>query len=100
MCPTALTALVRVNNAPVIVCSEIEPEQPLKLRKILFTHNELNALMAAVQAEVQSCQQALNDENDKRDMYKVSIKNNYRNKLTSVKLLLNSIQSRILSNNK
>lgn len=57
---------------PVIICTEIESEQPLKLSKLLFTHNELNALMSAIQNEIQLCRQALNDENDKRDMYKVN----------------------------
>lgn len=68
--PCALTALVKMNSAPVIVCTEVETE-PLKLRKMLFSHNELNAFMSAIQAEILQCQQALNDENDKRDMYKV-----------------------------
>ncbi|XP_026327350.1 ubiquitin carboxyl-terminal hydrolase calypso isoform X2 [Hyposmocoma kahamanoa] len=68
--PTSTTALVKSNDLPVLACSENEPEQPFKLRKLLFTHTELNALMSSIVSEVQSCQQALNDENDKRDMYK------------------------------
>lgn len=69
--PTSTTALVRSNESPVLLCSEIAPEQPYKLRKLLLSHSELNALMSCIVGEVQSCQQALNDENDKRDMYKV-----------------------------
>lgn len=69
--PTSITALVKSNDAPVLVCCETEPDQPIKLRKLLLTHSELNALMSSIVNEVQQCQQALNDENDKRDMYKV-----------------------------
>lgn len=45
----------------------------MKLSKLFFTQAELNALLSKVNKEIQSCQQALNDENDKRDMYKVNI---------------------------
>lgn len=69
--PTSITALVKSNDSPVLVCCESEPDQPIKLRKLLLSHSELNALMSSIVNEVQQCQQALNDENDKRDMYKV-----------------------------
>ncbi|XP_045448280.1 ubiquitin carboxyl-terminal hydrolase calypso [Melitaea cinxia] len=69
--PTSTTALVKSSNMPIVLCSEIVPEQPYRMRKLLFTHSELNSLMSSIIAEVESCQQALNDENDKRDMYKV-----------------------------
>ncbi|XP_049873866.1 ubiquitin carboxyl-terminal hydrolase calypso [Pectinophora gossypiella] len=69
--PTSTTALVKSNDNPVLVCCETEPDQPYKLKKLLFTHSELNTLMSCFVTEVQTCQQALNDENDKRDMYKV-----------------------------
>ncbi|CAH2096173.1 unnamed protein product [Euphydryas editha] len=69
--PTSTTALVKSSNMPIVLCSEIAPEQPYRMRKLLFTHSELNSLMSSIIAEVESCQQALNDENDKRDMYKV-----------------------------
>lgn len=69
--PTSITALVKSNDSPILVCCETEPDQPIKLKKLLLTHSELNALMSSIINEVQQCQQALNDENDKRDMYKV-----------------------------
>ncbi|XP_053609017.1 ubiquitin carboxyl-terminal hydrolase calypso [Plodia interpunctella] len=69
--PTSTTAIVKSNEAPILMCCEMGSEQPYKLRKLLLSHAELNALMSSIVAEVQSCQQALNDENDKRDMYKV-----------------------------
>ncbi|CAH2229408.1 jg14867 [Pararge aegeria aegeria] len=69
--PTSTTALVKSNNLPIVLCCELAPEQPYRMRKLLFTHSELNSLMSAIVNEVQSCQQALNDENDKRNMYKV-----------------------------
>lgn len=64
--------MVKLNEVPVIVCTQSGQDEPLKFRKLLFTHSELNLLISTIQNEVQSCQQALNDENDKRDMYKVS----------------------------
>ncbi|XP_072949261.1 ubiquitin carboxyl-terminal hydrolase calypso [Epargyreus clarus] len=69
--PTSTTALVKSNHSPVLLCIENLPEQPLRMRKMLFTHSELNIFMSCIANEVQLCQQALNDENDKRDMYKV-----------------------------
>ncbi|XP_061383956.1 ubiquitin carboxyl-terminal hydrolase calypso [Danaus plexippus] len=69
--PTSTTALIKSNNMPVVLCCEVVPEQPYRMRKLLFTHAELNSLMNSIMSEVQACQQALNDENDKRDMYKV-----------------------------
>ncbi|XP_046966248.1 ubiquitin carboxyl-terminal hydrolase calypso [Vanessa cardui] len=69
--PTSTTALVKSSNMPIVLCSEVVPEQPHRMRKLLFTHSELNSLMSSIIAQVESCQQALNDENDKRDMYKV-----------------------------
>lgn len=69
--PTSTTALVKSNDAPILLCCETTPEQPYKLRKFLLSHTELNALLGSIVSEIQSCQQALNDENDKRDMYKV-----------------------------
>ncbi|CAH0398339.1 unnamed protein product [Chilo suppressalis] len=69
--PTSTTALVRSNEAPILLCCEIIPDQPYKLSKLLLSHSELNALISSIASEIQSCQQALNDENDKRDMYKV-----------------------------
>ncbi|XP_050680811.1 ubiquitin carboxyl-terminal hydrolase calypso [Leptidea sinapis] len=69
--PTFTTALVKSNNMPVIMCCEVGPEQPYRIRKILFDHSELNMFMSSLVADMQACQQALNDENDKRDMYKV-----------------------------
>ncbi|CAK1580277.1 unnamed protein product [Parnassius mnemosyne] len=69
--PTSTSALVKSNEMPVLVYCEAAPEQPFKLKKLLLTHPELNMLMTNIVNEVQSCQQALNDENDKRDMYKV-----------------------------
>lgn len=62
---------MKSNNSPILVCCETEQDQPIKLRKLLLSHSELNALMSSIVNEVQQCQQALNDENDKRDMYKV-----------------------------
>ncbi|KAJ2949004.1 hypothetical protein O0L34_g5944 [Tuta absoluta] len=69
--PTSTTALVKSNDSRVLVLCQTESEQPYKLKKLLFTHTELNALMSSIVSAVQACQQALNDENDKRDMYKV-----------------------------
>ncbi|CAG5046077.1 unnamed protein product [Parnassius apollo] len=69
--PTSTSALVKSNEMPVLVYCEAAPEQPFKLKKLLLTHPELNMLMTNIVNAVQSCQQALNDENDKRDMYKV-----------------------------
>ncbi|XP_045498542.1 ubiquitin carboxyl-terminal hydrolase calypso [Colias croceus] len=69
--PTSTTALLKSNNMPIIMCCEVAPEQPYRFRKILFTHSELNVFLSSIVSEMQSCQQALNDENDKRDMYKV-----------------------------
>ncbi|XP_028163530.1 ubiquitin carboxyl-terminal hydrolase calypso [Ostrinia nubilalis] len=69
--PTSTTALVKSNELPILLCCETIPDQPYKLRKLLLSHTELNALMSSIVGEIQSCQQALNDENDKRDMYKV-----------------------------
>ncbi|KAM3965152.1 ubiquitin carboxyl-terminal hydrolase calypso [Aphomia sociella] len=69
--PTSTSALVKSNDSPILMGCESAPDQPYKLKKLLFTHTELNALMSSIVSEVQSCQQALNDENDKRDMYKV-----------------------------
>lgn len=69
--PTSTTALVKSNDSPILVCSEPAAEQPCKLRKLLLSHSELNALLSSIISEVQLCQQALNDENDKRVMYKV-----------------------------
>ncbi|XP_045772734.1 ubiquitin carboxyl-terminal hydrolase calypso [Maniola jurtina] len=68
--PTSTTALVRSDGLPVVLCGEAG-EQPPRMRKLLFAHAELAALAGAVAAALQACQQALNDENDKRDMYKV-----------------------------
>lgn len=64
---------MKSNNLPIVLCTELAPEQPFRMRKLLFTHSELNSLMSSIIGEVQSCQQALNDENDKRDMYKVCL---------------------------
>ncbi|XP_060803218.1 ubiquitin carboxyl-terminal hydrolase calypso [Amyelois transitella] len=69
--PSSTTAIVRSNECPIVMCFESAAEQPFKPRKLLLTHAELNALMTSIVSEVQACQQALNDENDKRDMYKV-----------------------------
>ncbi|KAJ0176611.1 hypothetical protein K1T71_007790 [Dendrolimus kikuchii] len=69
--PTSTTALVKSNDMPVLVCSQPNPELQYKPKKLLFTHAELNVFMSSIINEVQLCQQALNDENDKRDMYKV-----------------------------
>ncbi|CAG9102419.1 hypothetical protein JYU34_005851 [Plutella xylostella] len=69
--PTSTTALIRSNDSPILVYREITEDQPMKLSKLFFTQAELNALLSKVNKEIQSCQQALNDENDKRDMYKV-----------------------------
>ncbi|KAL4715909.1 hypothetical protein ACJJTC_013209 [Scirpophaga incertulas] len=69
--PTSTTALVRSNEAPILLCCESIPDQPLKLRKLLLSHSELNILQSNIVSEIQLCQQALKDENDKRDMYKV-----------------------------
>ncbi|XP_059052870.1 ubiquitin carboxyl-terminal hydrolase calypso [Achroia grisella] len=69
--PTSTSALVKSNDLPILMGCESTPDQPYKLKKLLLTHTELNALMSSIVSEVQSCQQALNDENDKRDMYKV-----------------------------
>ncbi|XP_068633271.1 ubiquitin carboxyl-terminal hydrolase calypso isoform X2 [Battus philenor] len=69
--PTSTSALVKSSDMAVLVYCETAPEQPFKLKKLLLTHPELNMLMSNIINEVQSCQQALNDENDKRDMYKV-----------------------------
>ncbi|XP_063363966.1 ubiquitin carboxyl-terminal hydrolase calypso [Cydia amplana] len=69
--PTSITAIVKSNDTPILAYSEVAPEEPFKPRKVLFTHAELNAMMSCIVAEIQLCQQALNDENDKRDMYKV-----------------------------
>lgn len=71
--PTSTSALVKSNDMSVLVYSEMAPEQPFKLKKLLLTQPELNILMGNILNEVQSCQQALNDENDKRDMYKVMV---------------------------
>ncbi|GBP23249.1 Ubiquitin carboxyl-terminal hydrolase calypso [Eumeta japonica] len=70
-CPTVNTALIKMNNCSVLACTEATSEQPMKLIKFIFTPVELNALMSSIGSEIQGCQQALNDENDKRDMYKV-----------------------------
>ncbi|XP_022113885.2 ubiquitin carboxyl-terminal hydrolase calypso isoform X2 [Pieris rapae] len=69
--PTSTTALIRSNNKPIILCCEVSPEQPYRFRKILLSHSELNMFLNSIVSEMQSCQLALNDENDKRDMYKV-----------------------------
>ncbi|XP_026761984.2 ubiquitin carboxyl-terminal hydrolase calypso [Galleria mellonella] len=69
--PTSTSALMKSNDLPILMGCESTPDQPYKLKKLLLTHTELNALMSSIVSEVQSCQQALNDENDKRDMYKV-----------------------------
>ncbi|XP_013164736.1 PREDICTED: ubiquitin carboxyl-terminal hydrolase calypso isoform X2 [Papilio xuthus] len=70
--PTSTSALVRSNDMAVLVyCEGAVAEQPFRLKKLLLTQPELALLMANIVAEVQACQQALNDENDKRDMYKV-----------------------------
>lgn len=69
--PTSTTALVKSNDMPVLVCRQLNPEQAYKPIKLLFTHSELNMFMSSIINEVQLCEQALNDENDKRDMYKV-----------------------------
>lgn len=87
--PTSITALVKSNDSPILVCFETEPDQPIKLRKLLLTHSELNALMSSIVNEVQQCQQALNDENDKRDMYKVR-------RLSAVALRLREILANLL----
>lgn len=58
---------------PVLVCSQPNPELQYKPKKLLLTHTELNILMSSIINEVQLCQQSLNDENDKRDMYKVRL---------------------------
>lgn len=71
MSPTTVTALVKSNDYPLLLCAESASEESFKLRKILFGQSELNALLSGVNNEIQTCQQALNDENDKRDMYKV-----------------------------
>ncbi|XP_041979402.1 ubiquitin carboxyl-terminal hydrolase calypso [Aricia agestis] len=69
--PTPTTVLIKSNDMIVLLCTEVAPEQPYRMRKLFFSLLELNLLMTKVIAEIQSCQQALNDENDKRDMYKV-----------------------------
>lgn len=69
--PTSTTALLKSSDSPVLVCCETAPGQPLICRKLLLSHSELSALAGGVLGAVQATQQALNDENDKRDMYKV-----------------------------
>ncbi|XP_052741608.1 ubiquitin carboxyl-terminal hydrolase calypso [Bicyclus anynana] len=73
--PTSTTALVRSATLPLVLCAAgaggAGEGEPARARKLLFSHAELSCLMSAVLAQLQACQQALNDENDKRDMYKV-----------------------------
>ncbi|VVC89604.1 unnamed protein product [Leptidea sinapis] len=52
--PTFTTALVKSNNMPVIMCCEVGPEQPYRIRKILFDHSELNMFMSSLVADMQA----------------------------------------------